>query len=197
MRKPLYNEPLTDEEQRFANENWGLIPFFLKRFNVGDDDLMYDCIISGYIHAIKSYFAEERLRQYKFGTIFEWKIRSLFEHLRQSRYRKSKYLQQIDFVYCDDNAASGGVGIGEKLNVCENIADEIDCFETVYYNDYFDRVTSLFTEKEKITLTYLLNGYSQSDTAKKMGCTRSNIQNRIKIMKSKITSSYDISEFLC
>lgn len=176
--KALFNEPLTDEEQQFADEHFGLIPIFLKQHNAYGDDLTYDCIITGFIYAVKKYFAEEQLRQYAFGTICKYSIKTRLGNLWRSRDRKAKYLRQIDLIAYDND--------GDEVNMYESIPDESDQFELIYYNDYFDRIANILSDEEKTLVAYLLNDYTQREIGREINCSQSYVTRKIEKIRSKV-----------
>ncbi len=61
-------DPLTEEESRYAAENYGLVNRFLRVHRLSED-AFYDVVIFGYLLAVKRYLAQENLRQWAFSTI--------------------------------------------------------------------------------------------------------------------------------
>ena len=60
--------PLTQEEQRFASENHGLVFQYLRRRKL-DPDEWYDVVIFRFLLAVKKWFARPELHKWSFSTI--------------------------------------------------------------------------------------------------------------------------------
>lgn len=60
--------PLTPEQRLFAAENHDLVYAFLKEKRLPESDF-YDIVIFGFLRAVRRYFTETALREYKFSTI--------------------------------------------------------------------------------------------------------------------------------
>lgn len=60
--------PLTPKEATFAAENHALVLRFLKDNHLPENEY-YDVVIFGYLRAVKRYFSEKALANYKFSTI--------------------------------------------------------------------------------------------------------------------------------
>ena len=61
-------DPLTEAEQRYAEDHYGLVNTFLSIHHL-PADTFWDVVIFGYLRAVKRYLTEENLRQWQFSTI--------------------------------------------------------------------------------------------------------------------------------
>lgn len=67
--------PLTQEEQRFAEENHWVIDWFFRISNYSLSEY-YDVAAIGYLKAVKSWHARNELHEYSFSTIAKQAMRS-------------------------------------------------------------------------------------------------------------------------
>ena len=87
--------PLSEEQRRFAEENYGLLLSFMASHHLDAD--FYDRLSLRYLHAVVRYMTEAELQQYAFSTILWYHLRSeLFDILRADRRypAESEYPEQ-------------------------------------------------------------------------------------------------------
>lgn len=81
--------PLTEEERRFAEENYGLVDFFLHKKGL-DPDEWWDVVAIRYLHSVKKWFARPELRKWKFSQIAFMDMRSAVSNEYAKRKRRLK-----------------------------------------------------------------------------------------------------------
>ena len=81
--------PLTPEQSIFAAENHDLVLKFLKVRRLPMNDY-YDVIVFGYLDAVRRYFTNNGLQQYKFSTIAWQGMDGALANYRKSLTRKKR-----------------------------------------------------------------------------------------------------------
>lgn len=86
--------PLTPEQSIFAAENHDLVLKFLKQRRLPMNDY-YDVIVFGYLDAIRRYFMNKELHQYKFSTIAWQGMDGALANYRKSLTRQKRNAEVI------------------------------------------------------------------------------------------------------
>ncbi len=86
--------PLTEEEQRFAEENHHVIAWCLKLLKY-DYEESYSVAVFGYLKAVKKWFATSELHKYDFKTVAKWTIKGYLGN------EKRKYFRRIQTISLD------------------------------------------------------------------------------------------------
>ena len=86
MRRDRFNAPLTEEEQKFAEENHFLIAKYLRKRRLPIDE-WYDVVIFRYCRSVKRWFALPELHKHSFEIIAFYAMRSAIgrEYEKQRR----------------------------------------------------------------------------------------------------------------
>lgn len=79
--------PLTQEEQRFAEENHWVIDWFFRISGYNATEY-YDVAAIGYLKAVKSWCSREELHEYEFSTIAKQMMRSYIGNERRKANRR-------------------------------------------------------------------------------------------------------------
>lgn len=79
MRKDPYNQPLTNEEQIFAEENYGLVRKYLNLRQLPYDE-WHDVVILRYLRSVKRWFALPELHKHSFEIVAFYAMRSAIGH---------------------------------------------------------------------------------------------------------------------
>lgn len=79
--------PLTDEEQRFAEDNHDVIAWCLRVLHC-DYDENYSVAVFGYLKAVKNWFSREDLHKYDFKTVAKWSIKSYLGNEQKKAFRR-------------------------------------------------------------------------------------------------------------
>ena len=111
--------PLTPEQRLFAAENHDLVYAFLKEKNLPESDF-YDIVIFGFLRAVRRYFTETALREYKFSTI-AWNCMyvDLCNHFKaQHRQKRTATVISIHVPRYDD---------GLRMNSCSSWKPDFSC----------------------------------------------------------------------
>lgn len=89
MRRDQFNAPLTEEEQKFAEENHYLIAKYLKKRRLPVDE-WYDIVVFRYCRSVKRWFALPELHKHSFEIIAFYAMRSAIGHEYEKRARRIK-----------------------------------------------------------------------------------------------------------
>lgn len=93
--------PLTEDEQRFAEDNHSVIAWCLKLLNY-DYEENYSVAVFGYLKAVKKWFATPELHRYDFKTIAKWMIRGYLGNEEQKSFRRIQTIS-LDAPVGEDN----------------------------------------------------------------------------------------------
>ncbi len=89
--------PLTQEEQKFAEENHWVIDWFFRISNYNLSEY-YDVAAIGYLKAVKSWHTRSELHEYSFSTIAKQTMRSYIGNELKKADRRIKTISQDAIV---------------------------------------------------------------------------------------------------
>lgn len=163
-------KPFTDEQQKFAEDNYGLFWVFVNEYNAIDDEDIYTAIFNGYLLALNNWFKRDDLRKYSFSTIFAWTVKSYIATHNRKLVSKAKYLTQADNVIDD-------------YDIYENFSD----FHN-YYNDWVfeNELNSVLTQDERSLVDLILSGYDQREIASMYDKSQPCISRRLGKIRRKL-----------
>lgn len=104
------SQPLTAEQQAFAEKHHWLILEFMRRYAVEDEDA-YGILAQRYLKAVTRYTTEEALQKYAFSTVVWYHLRSELT----SFYRQQERLQSIERTNCVDSPILEDVPFDREL----------------------------------------------------------------------------------
>lgn len=115
----MLKRALTDEERRFAADNHPLIPAFLAKRGLPEEEY-YDVAALGYLDAVQRYFSRPALRRHAFSTVANQAMRSRVSHALRSRYGRRHLVETVSLD-------TGGVG-GAPLNTLydERVSQQLE-----------------------------------------------------------------------
>lgn len=90
----MLKSALTDRERRFASENHRLIPAFLARRGLPEEEY-YAVAALGYLSAVRRYLSQPELRRHAFSTIANQAMRRSVSHAMRSRYGRRCRLETV------------------------------------------------------------------------------------------------------
>lgn len=130
MRTKTQYEPLTPEEQRFAEENHYLVMRYLRQNNL-DPAEWYDVVIFRYLLSVKRWFLYPELQRFRFSTIAYKAMWSAVGSERQKQKRRIKTISldepvpgSEDITYLDTVTAENlnYIYIGDnEMNISYNV----------------------------------------------------------------------------
>ena len=91
--------PLTQEEQKFAEENHWVIDWFFRISNYNLSEY-YDVAAIGYLKAVKSWHTRSELHEYSFSTIAKQTMRSYISNELKKADRRIKTIS-LDAIVGD------------------------------------------------------------------------------------------------
>ena len=112
MKKDWCSAPLTEEEQRFAAENYHLVAKYLRMRKLPYDE-WHDVVIERYLRSVKRWFVLPELHDHNFEIIAFYGMRSAIGHEYEKRKRRpqtvslndtipgTKALTYVDTLSCD------------------------------------------------------------------------------------------------
>lgn len=149
--------PLTPEQRLFAAENHDLVYAFLKEKNLPESDF-YDIVIFGFLRAVRRYFTETALREYKFSTI-AWNCMyvDLCNHFKaQHRQKRTATVISIHVPRYDD-----GLPLEETIESPDELMRQLET--RLLLHDLAGRVS-----RQQMDMVRLRgSGYSDRDIARK------------------------------
>ena len=158
--------PLTPEQRLFASEHHGLVYAFLKERNLSVNEY-YDVIIFGFLRAVRRYFTEADLREYKFSTI-AWNCMyvDLCNHFKaQHRQKRTATVVSIHVSKFDD-----GLSYEETIAPPDELMQQLEA--RLLLHDLSKRVS-----KQQMDMVRLRGrGYSDRDIAQKQNISMSQVK---------------------
>ena len=151
-------QPLTHEQQIFAENNHNIVDSFLRFKRLNDD--YYDIIVFGYLRAVRKYFERLELRQYRFITIAYAAMNTdLINHYRKrSRLKRTAYIVSLDMpVYCDD----------ENLTLMDIIPVADTAADNMAYDSLLDEISTTLPQDQFSVLRMKSEGYTEREIARK------------------------------
>ena len=146
------SQPLTPEQQAFAEKHHWLILEFMRRYAVEDEDA-YGVLAQRYLKAVARYTTEEALQQYTFSTVVWYHLRSELT----SFYRQQERLQSIERTNCVDSPIPEDVPFDREL---------------------WTQIEEILTSKQFEVIKLRDAGYSNREIAKICGVQRKAIEKR-------------------
>jgi len=150
-------QPLTHEQQIFAENNHNIVDSFMRFKRLGQD--YYDIIVFGYLRAVRKYFERPELRQYRFITIAYAAMNTdLINHYRKrSRLKRTAYIVSLDMpVYCDD----------ENLTLMDIIPVADTAADNMAYDSLLDEISTALSQDQFSVFRMKSDGYSEREIAK-------------------------------
>lgn len=152
-------QPLTLEQQRFAEKNHDLVYGFLKQKNLSMNTY-YDIIIFGYLQAVQEYCEHELYQQYAFSTIAWRKMQSSLNNY----YRTMKaYKRNANTVSLQSPiGAENGLRWEEITSKQDNLMTQLEV-ELLLHSLAFK-----LSEREMTIIRMKANGRTMHEIAKKV-----------------------------
>lgn len=149
--------PLTPEQRLFAAENHDLVYAFLNSKHLPENEF-YDIVIFGFLRAVRRYFTETALREYKFSTI-AWNCMyvDLCNHFKaQHRQKRAATVISIHVPRYDN-----GLPLEETIESPDELMQELET--RLLLHDLAGRVS-----RQQMDMVRLRgSGYSDRDIARK------------------------------
>jgi len=150
------NQPLTLEQQQFAEDHHDLIYGFLRLKRLSQD--YYDILVFGYLRAVRKYLERPELRRYRFSTIAYAAMNTdLINHYRkQTRLKRKAYIVSLDTpVYCDC----------ENLTLIDMIPTDGTAANNMAYAQLLHEISAILPS-EQYDMIQMKSGYSDREIAK-------------------------------
>lgn len=161
-----YIVPLTEEQKELAEKNHNLIYDFAHKRNILNVDDWYGILATALCKAARGY---DESKGCAFSTfVFKCMNNELNDVLRRYDLNINK-----DVLYYDD----------ELFN---NEFVDCDSWHRMKYDVMLDSLAMNLNDKEIQVLSMIVNGDTQTEIAKEMGCKQQNISYYIKQIKKKI-----------
>jgi RNA polymerase sigma-70 factor (ECF subfamily) len=173
-----YNQPLTLEQQRFAEDNHNLVYSFL-RFKRLSHDEYYDVIIFGYLRAVRKYFERPELRRYKFNTIAYQAMKSDLYNYYRKLYRQKRYAVIVSF----DNPMYAA----ETSMI--DIAVEDTAPDIIAYEQLLQEISSVLSAEQFSILQMRADGYNEREIAKHYNIPVYSVQEILSSVRERLSPS--------
>ena len=172
-------DPLTKQQQELVETNHNLIYWFANKFNLRIDEY-YDILSIGLCYAAKSY----NKNQCKFSLFAFYFMRN-----EVYKYWRNKRLQR---VIPDDMILSCDFTYNTDSECCENnlsaiISDNNYTDDIAVSKILFTEFTNKLSHKEKTVAELLVNGFTQKEIAKKLGCSKQSISINVINIRQKFS----------
>lgn len=171
------HKTLTVAQQQIVEENHNLIYHFAKLRQLDIDDY-YDILAIGLCNAAMMFDLNK-------GTFSTFAMKCMSNELNTywRSLQADKHIPE-DLITVYRPYVKDGSDSSDPLLI--SFPDTTSIYDIVNRNILYERIIDLLTEKEKDILHFVLNGESQVGIAKKMNCTKQNINNVLINMKKKI-----------
>ena len=120
MKADPLNAPLTDEEQRFAEQNHYLIGKYLKIRKLPLDE-WYDVVIFRYLRSVKRWFAIPELRKHNFEIIAFYAMKSAISGELKKQERRIKTISLDEVIPGTEDCTYGDSVTYENLNFVQYV----------------------------------------------------------------------------
>lgn len=173
----MNNIPLTPEQRIFAAENHDLVYAFLKEKGLPENDF-YDIVIFGFLRAVRRYFTETGLREYKFSTI-AWNCMyvDLCNHFKaQHRQKRTATIISIHI-----SKSENGLPLEETIGSSDELMQQLET--RLLLHDLANHVSSQQMDMVRLRGS----GYSDRDIARKHNVS----MNQVKKMLSEVRSALE------
>lgn len=169
----MKEEPLTEKQRALAAENHNLIYAYAVKMGISIDEY-YDVLSIGLCKAARE-FDESKS---KFATFAYSSMQNeLFTHWRMAQ-KRSHIPENLVLSYDKEHADYQD----SFLNSLQDFMSD----EDMEYDIMLSEINDKLTDKEKLIVSNLINGFTQSEIAEKMGCKRQNVGYYIRRIRNKI-----------
>lgn len=177
-----YNQPLTEGERRFAEQNLSTIDRYLSRRHL-NWDTYYDVVVFGYLRAVVRYLASEELRRYKFTTIANAAMDT-----EVSNYSRAKRCKKRTAVVLDIDSAlfAGGLSIAEIIGDPhnENAQKRLEDRERI------QDILSHATKQERNMLCMQAEGYTEREIGKSYHLSASTVSSILSEFRKRVLPGF-------
>lgn len=146
------SQPLTPEQQAFAEKHHWLILEFMKRYSVEDGDT-YGILAQRYLKAVIRYTTEEELQKYAFSTIVWYHLRSELASI----YKQQERQNAAEMAYWKDKPIPDTVPFDREM---------------------WAQIEEILSSKQYEAIKLRDAGYSNREIAKICGVQRKAIEKR-------------------
>lgn len=168
--------PLTPEQRLFAAEHHGLVYAFLKEKNLPENEY-YDIVIFGFLRAVRRYFTETALSEYKFSTI-AWNCMyvDLCNHFKaQHRQKRTATVISIHISKSDN-----GLPLEETIGSPDELMQQLET--RLLLHDLANHVS-----RQQMDMVRLrTSGYSDRDIARKHNISRDQVRKLLSEVRSAL-----------
>ncbi len=158
--------PLTPEQRQFAADHHGLVYAFLSEKKLPESDY-YDIVIFGFLRAVRRYFTEPALKEYKFSTI-AWNCMyvDLCNHFKsQHRQKRTATVVSIHISNYDN-----GLSLEETIGASDELMQQLET--RLLLHDLAGRVS-----RQQMDMVRLRSsGYSDRDIARKHNVSNNQVK---------------------
>lgn len=155
-------QPMTPEQQEFAEKHHWLILEFMKRYSIEDGDT-YGILAQRYLKAVIRYTTEEELQKYAFSTIMWYHLRSELVSI----YKQQERQNAAEMAYWQDKSFPDNVPLD---------------------NEMWAQIEEILTSKQFEVIKLRDAGYSNREIAKICGVQRKAIEKRFARIRKVIQS---------
>lgn len=146
------SQPLTSEQQAFAEKHHWLVIEFMKRYSVEDGDT-YGILAQRYLKAVIRYTTEEELQKYAFSTIVWYHLRSELASI----YKQQEKLHSVEWNYWIDKPFPEDAPLDSEM---------------------WSQIEQILTHKQYEAIKLREAGYSNREIASICGVQRKAIEKR-------------------
>lgn len=168
--------PLTPEQRLFAAEHHGLVYAFLKEKNLPESEY-YDIVIFGFLRAVRRYFTETALSEYKFSTI-AWNCMyvDLCNYFKaQQRQKRTATVISIHISRSDN-----GLPLEETIGSPDELMQQLET--KLLLHDLANHVS-----RQQMDMVRLrTSGYSDRDIARKHNISRDQVRKLLSEVRSAL-----------
>ena len=168
--------PLTPEQRLFAAENHDLVYAFLKEKNLPESEY-YDIVIFGFLRAVRRYFTETALSEYKFSTI-AWNCM----YVDLCNYFKAQHRQKrtATVISIHISRSDNGLPLEETIGSPDELMQQLET--RLLLHDLANQVS-----RQQMDMVRLrTSGYSDRDIARKHNISRDQVRKLLSEVRSAL-----------
>lgn len=169
-------EPLTEEQQAFAEEHANLIYGFLRKHNLPIDEFYGICAVA-FVESVKRFDSSR-------GTAFSTYCYSAMSMKMQAEYTRKKRKGCLDVTVLSLNTPV--YGTNTLLQFQDMVPDSTDYISYIDCSESVRTAISKMGHDEKLVLNLHLKGRDQRSIGKKVGVSQTQVSRIIKRAKKKI-----------
>jgi DNA-directed RNA polymerase specialized sigma24 family protein len=180
------DEPLTNEEKRFAEEHHSCLFYYMRERHLNSEE-WYDILVIPYLEAVKKYFNYEPCKAYAFPTVLNKKLDTAVCNYWRATNRKKRMPESgfvsLDYMVEGDNPFAEYTP--SKLN--QILVDNKQAVEQIVLDTVMiQEIMESLTEQQQTIFRLMLEGYSKLEIIKALSINYKTINIELDSVKDSV-----------